>query len=247
MSLQDLKGAKVFGGGYNKLEWVADLNWDLLIIDEAHEGIDTERTNMAFDKIKRRFTLHLSGTPFKAIADGQFSKNQIFNWTYIDEQRVKGSEIRNGNDSGDHINLPDLRLFTYKMSDVIASRLSDGVDLEEENFDYAFELNEMFSTDQNGNFYHEQEILTFLDQLTSNEKYPFSTPELRNELKHTFWLVGNRVASAKAMEKLLRNHPIFKEYRIILAAGNGESSSNNDTSEMEMQNTKANEKGILPC
>ena len=242
LSLQDLKGAKVFGGGYNKLEWVADLNWDLLIIDEAHEGIDTERTNMAFDKIKRRFTLHLSGTPFKAIADGQFSKNQIFNWTYIDEQRVKGSEIRNGNDSGDHINLPDLRLFTYKMSDVIASRLSDGVDLEEENFDYAFELNEMFSTDQNGNFYHEQEILTFLDQLTSNEKYPFSTPELRNELKRTFWLVGNRVASAKAMEKLLRNHPIFKEYRIILAAGNGESSSNNDTSEMEMQNTKANEK-----
>lgn len=242
LSLQDLKGAKVFGGGYNKLEWVADLNWDLLIIDEAHEGIDTERTNMAFDKIKRRFTLHLSGTPFKAIADGQFSKNQIFNRTYIDEQRVKGSEIRNGNDSGDHINLPDLRLFTYKMSDVIASRLSDGVDLEEENFDYAFELNEMFSTDQNGNFYHEQEILTFLDQLTSNEKYPFSTPELRNELKHTFWLVGNRVASAKAMEKLLRNHPIFKEYRIILAEGNGESSSNNDTSEMEMQNTKANEK-----
>lgn len=242
LSLQDLKGAKVFGGGYNKLEWVADLKWDLLIIDEAHEGIDTERTSMAFDKIKRKFTLHLSGTPFKAIADGQFSKNQIFNWTYIDEQRMKESEIRNGNDSGDHINLPDLRLFTYKMSDVIASRLSDGVDLEEENFDYAFELNEMFSTDQDGNFYHEQEILTFLDQLTSNEKYPFSTPELRNELKHTFWLVGNRVASAKAMEKLLRNHPVFKEYRIILAAGNGESSSNNDTSEMEMQNTKANEK-----
>lgn len=242
LSLQDLKGAKVFGGGYNKLEWVADLKWDLLIIDEAHEGIDTERTSTAFDKIKRKFTLHLSGTPFKAIADGQFSKDQIFNWTYIDEQRVKEGEIRNGNDSGDHINLPDLRLFTYKMSDVIASRLSGGVDLEEENFDYAFELNEMFSTDQNSNFYHEQEILTFLDQLTSNEKYPFSTPELRNELKHTFWLVGNRVASAKAMEKLLRNHPVFKEYRIILAAGNGESSSNNDTSEMEMQNTKANEK-----
>ena len=242
LSLQDLKGAKVFGGGYNKLEWVADLNWDLLIIDEAHEGIDTERTNMAFDKIKRRFTLHLSGTPFKAIADGQFSKSQIFNWTYIDEQRAKECELKNGKDSGDHMNLPDLRLFTYKMSDVITSRLSDGVDLEEENFDYAFELNEMFSTDQNGNFYHEQEILTFLDQLTSNEKYPFSTPELRNELKHTFWLVGNRVASAKAMEKLLRNHSVFKEYRIILAAGNGESSSNNDTSEMEMQNTKANEK-----
>lgn len=245
LSLQDLKGAKVFGGGYNKLEWVADLNWDLLIVDEAHEGVDTERTDKAFDKIKRKFTLHLSGTPFRAIADGYFSKEQIFNWTYIDEQRAKERELKYGNDSGDHTNLPDLRLFTYKMSDMIASRLDTGVDLgEEENFDYAFELNEMFSTDPNGNFYHEQEILTFLDQLTSNEKYPFSTPELRNELKHTFWLVGNRVASAKAMEKLLRNHPVFKDYKIILAAGNGRPNSDNDTSEMEMQDIKANEKAF---
>lgn len=243
LSLQDLKGAKVFGGGYNKLEWVADLKWDLLIVDEAHEGVDTERTDKAFDKIKRKFTLHLSGTPFRAIADGYFSKEQIFNWTYIDEQRAKERELKYGNDSGDHANLPDLRLFTYKMSDMIANRLNTGVDLgDEENFDYAFELNEMFSTDPNGNFYHEQEILTFLDQLTSNEKYPFSTPELRNELKHTFWLVGNRVASAKAMEKLLRNHPIFKDYKIILAAGNGRPNSDDDTSEMEMQDIKANEK-----
>ena len=243
LSLQDLKGAKVFGGGYNKLEWVADLNWDLLIVDEAHEGVDTERTDKAFDKIKRKFTLHLSGTPFKAIADGNFGKNQIFNWTYVDEQRAKKRELDNCNDSGDHTNLPDLRLFTYKMSDMIANRLDAGIDLEdEENYDYAFELNEMFLTDPNGRFYHEQEILTFLDQLTTNEKYPFSTPELRNELKHTFWLVGNRVASAKAMERLLRNHPVFKDYKIILAAGNGRPNSDDDTSEMEMQDVKANEK-----
>ena len=243
LSLQDLKGAKVFGGGYNKLEWVADLNWDLLIVDEAHEGVDTERTDNAFDKIKRKFTLHLSGTPFKAIADGYFGKEQIFNWTYIDEQRAKEREYKYGDDSGVHTNLPDLRLFTYKMSDMIARKLDAGVDLgEDENFDYAFELNEMFLTDENGRFYHEDEIKTFLDQLTTNKKYPFSTPELRNELKHTFWLVGNRVASAKAMEQLLRNHPVFSEYKIILAAGNGKPNSDDDTSEMEMQDIKANEK-----
>lgn len=86
LSLQDLKGGKIFGGGYDKLKWVADLKWDLLIIDEAHEGIDTEKTEEAFRKIKRRFTLHLSGTPFKAIADGYFTSEQIYNWTYIDEQ-----------------------------------------------------------------------------------------------------------------------------------------------------------------
>ena len=69
MSLQDLKGSIRFGGVYQKLDEVADLTWDVLIIDEAHEGVDTFKTDVAFDHIKRRFTLHLSGTPFKAIAN----------------------------------------------------------------------------------------------------------------------------------------------------------------------------------
>lgn len=242
LSLQDLKGGKIFGGGYDKLKWVADLKWDLLIIDEAHEGIDTEKTEEAFRKIKRRFTLYLSGTPFKAIADGYFTGEQIYNWTYIDEQKAKKAELANGDDAGDHVNLPDMRLFTYKMSDMIESRLDEGIEIDDENIDYAFELNDMFSTDQNGKFIHEREILTFLDQLTMNEKYPFSTPEMRDELKHTFWLVGNRVASAKAMERLLRNHPVFSKYKIVLAAGDGKPSSDGNTSEEEMQNIAANEK-----
>lgn len=244
LSLQDLKGGKIFGGGYDKLEWVADLNWDLLIVDEAHEGVDTERTDEAFKKIKRRFTLHLSGTPFKAIADGYFTNEQIYNWTYVDEQKAKKAELERGDDAGDHVNLPDMRLFTYKMSDMIESKLDEGIEIDDENLDYAFELNDMFSTDQNGRFVHEREILTFLDQLTMNKKYPFSTQEMRDELKHTFWLVGNRVASAKAMEKLLRDHPVFGhgKYKIILAAGDGKPNSDDDTSEDEMQNIAANEK-----
>ena len=244
LSLQDLKGGKVFGGPHNKLKWVADLNWDLLIIDEAHEGVDTDRTNEAFGKIKRRFTLHLSGTPFKAIADGHFKDNQIFNWTYIDEQKAKQEELKNLDDSGDHVNLPDMRLFTYKMSDIISDRLEKGMEMDDENIDYAFELNEMFATDTSGKFVHENDISTFLNQLTSNEKYPFSTPELRDQLKHTFWLVGNRVASAMAMEKMLRHHPVFSEYKIVLAAGNGRSQSDNNSSEDEMKDTAANEKAL---
>lgn len=242
LSLQDLKGGKIFGGSYDKLSWVAELDWDLLIVDEAHEGVDTERTDKAFDKIKRRFTLHLSGTPFKAIADGYFNDNQIFNWTYIDEQKAKQAELAAGNDSGDHTNLPDMRLFTYKMSDMISGCLDGGMELDDENVDFAFDLNEMFATNEAGRFLHEQDIITFLDQLTTNEKYPFSTEELRNELKHTFWLVGNRVASAKAMERLLRQHPVFGQYKIILAAGDGKPNADDDTSEEEMQNIKANEK-----
>ena len=64
VSLQDLKGSKYFGGEYDKLREVAQINWDLLIIDEAHEGVDTYKTDLAFERIHRSNTLHLSGTPF---------------------------------------------------------------------------------------------------------------------------------------------------------------------------------------
>lgn len=89
VSLQDLKGAIDFGGKYDKLGHIADLVWDVLIIDEAHEGVDTFKTDVAFDHIRRRFTLHLSGTPFKAIANEKFPEEAIFNWTYADEQKAK--------------------------------------------------------------------------------------------------------------------------------------------------------------
>lgn len=65
--MQDLKGAIYFGGQYQKLEEVAHINWDILVIDEAHEGVDTYKTDVAFDHISRKYTLHLSGTPFKAL------------------------------------------------------------------------------------------------------------------------------------------------------------------------------------
>src|SRR5699024_6051701 len=91
ISLQDLKGAISFGGTHNKLKWVKDLHWDLLVIDESHEGVDTVKTDIAFDYIQRNFTLYLSGTPFKAVAAGKFSEEQIFNWTYADEQNAKES------------------------------------------------------------------------------------------------------------------------------------------------------------
>jgi SNF2 family DNA or RNA helicase len=77
--LQDLKGAISFGGTFDKLKWVKDLQWDLLVIDEAHEGVDTFKTDIAFNNINCIFTLHLSGTPFKAVASGKFSDEQIFN------------------------------------------------------------------------------------------------------------------------------------------------------------------------
>lgn len=228
LSMQDLKGGKVFGGNFDKLEWVAQTPWDLMIVDEAHEGTRTDKTHKAFEHINRGFTLWLSGTPFKALAGGDFKEEQIFNWSYIDEQRAKEVELKDGNESGEHTDLPDMRLFTYKMSDIVADNLSAGVDIDGVDYSYAFDLNEMFSTNDSGNFVHENEIRIFLDQLTTNEKYPFSTPQLRDELYHTFWLVGNRVASAKAMARLLKKHPVFGEYEIIVAAGDGKLSTGVD-------------------
>nr|WP_304219961.1 Eco57I restriction-modification methylase domain-containing protein [Fredinandcohnia onubensis] len=219
ISLQDLKGAKFVGGKYEKLEWIAGLNWDLLVIDEAHEGIDTRKTDIAFSQIKRDFTLHLSGTPFKALANNKFSEEQIFNWSYIDEQEAKENWDPTIS-SNPYESLPTLNLFTYQMSKMIEAEVSEGITLEEEkNVDYAFDLNEFFRVKENGSFEYEESVVRFLDNLSIG-KFPFSENQYRNELNHTFWLLP-RVKAAKALEKLLNAHPIFKDYKVILAAGDG--------------------------
>ena len=221
LSLQDLKGSKYFGGNYDKLRWIADLEWDLLIIDEAHEGIDTGRTDAAFDVIKRKNTLHLSGTPFKQLANEKFPKEAIYNWTYLDEQKIKQLELEEG-ESGEHIDMPDLKLFTYRISQMITDQVNEGIEIDNENHDYAFDLNEFFRA-KDKKFVHEVDVKEFLKNLTTNKKYPFSTLDLREELKHTFWYVGNRVESVKALEQLLKKDAIFKDYEIIVAAGDGRS------------------------
>ncbi len=228
LSLQDLKGSQYFGGSYDKLKHIAQFDWDLLVIDEAHEGIDTTKTDVAFDQIKRKWTLHLSGTPFKALASGKFDQDQIFNWTYEDEQTARQQWEDDGQENP-YAALPTLNLLTYQISRMITDRLAEGVAIDEDeaNIDYAFDLNEFFATKDNGFFEHEAEVIKFLDCLATNEKYPFSTPELRDEIRHSFWLL-NRVASAKAMERLLKKHDVFKDYTVVLAAGDGRSDDGTD-------------------
>ena len=219
VSLQDLKGSIYFGGTFNKLDEIRKTKWDLLVIDEAHEGVDTYKTDVAFDQIKRSFTLHLSGTPFKALANNKFADDAIFNYTYADEQAKKrdwddSSEIENP-----YATLPKLNLYTYQMSEIVRDELSQGIEIQGETEEYAFDLNEFFRA-ENGKFVHNSSVDKFLDALTTQTKFPFSTDDLRDELKHTFWLL-DRVESAKVMAKKLREHPVFSEYEIILAAGDG--------------------------
>ena len=219
VSLQDLKGSLYFGGDYDKLKEVADMNWDLLVIDEAHEGVDTYKTDVVFEHISRKYTLHLSGTPFKALANDKFPDNAIYNWTYADEQSAKRDWNPPEGDENPYAALPQLNMLTYQMSEIIKDELEQGIEIQGETEEYAFDLNLFFET-KNGQFIHDSSVDKFLDAMTTQPKFPFSTEDLRNELKHTFWLL-NRVDSAKALAKKLENHPIFGEYKIILAAGDG--------------------------
>lgn len=238
LSLQDLKGSRYFGGNYNKLDWVASLDWDLLVVDECHEGVDTDRTDAALDIVKRKYTLQLSGTPFKQLASAKFAQDAIYNWTYLDEQKAKQVELTNGDENGSHVNLPDLHLYTYRISEMTADAVNAGINIDDNTYDYAFDLNEFFATDSQNRFVHENDVKAFLRNLTTNEKYPFSTPELRNELKHTFWYVGNRVNSVKALAQLLKQDPVFENYEVIIAAGDGKSF------EEEAEDVAGNEKSF---
>ena len=224
VSLQDLKGSLYFGGQHDKLRELSKEKgtiWDIMIIDEAHEGVDTYKTETAFNEIRRKCTLHLSGTPFKALANEKFPEEAIYNWTYADEQKKKRDWDDSNEIENPYENLPRLNLYTYQMSDIIRDKVRQGIELADNDVEeYAFDLNEFFQTNSTEKFIHDADVDKFLDAMTTQEKFPFSTLELRNELKHTFWLL-NRVASAKALAKKLKLHPVFKDYTIILAAGDG--------------------------
>ena len=218
-SLQDLKGSVYFGGKFDKLQEIKDTNWDLLVIDEAHEGVDTYKTDVAFDRIKRKFTLHLSGTPFKALANNKFNDDAIFNYTYADEQKSKRDWDNSNEIENPYAVLPTLNLYTYQMSEIVHDELSQKMELNGETVEYAFDLNEFFKV-ENGKFVHGSSVDKFLDALTTQKRFPFSTQELRDEIKHSFWLL-DRVESARLLAKKLHEHPVFKDYEIVLAAGDG--------------------------
>ena len=248
VSLQDMKGSIYFGGSFDKLKEVAELEWDVLVIDEAHEGVDTYKTDVAFDHIKRKYTLHLSGTPFKALANSKFREEEIYNWTYADEQKAKREWDNSKDEENPYASLPQLNLYTYQMSEIIRDKLKKGADFDDdgEMEEYAFDLNEFFATQANGSFKYDADVDKFLDALTTLPKFPFSTEELRQELKHTFWLL-NRVDSAKALARKLKSHPVFADYEIVLVAGDGkldDDSENKKAFDKVVKAIKENEKTI---
>ena len=252
-SFQDYLGKNTSTGGIKtKNEWVHATNWDCVIFDEYHYGAWRENAKELFeaeDKKERKFGegegldyydedimpittdayLYLSGTPFRAIASGEFIEEQIFNWTYSDEQGAK--EKWEGKDNP-YSCLPRMVLMTYQMPDAIREIALQG------EFD-EFDLNVFFSAegkDENAKFTYEDEVQKWLDLIrgafqaatidnlklgAKKPPMPFSDVRLLNVLSHTFWFLPS-VASCYAMRKLLgkKQNRFYRDYQVIVAAGN---------------------------
>jgi hypothetical protein len=243
ISLQDIKGQGYSDDFRNEVvwkeknKWIFELKlpWDLLIIDESHEGVDTAKSFNVLDNLNYKFALHLSGTPFKAIQSAKFNSTQIFNWSYTDEQNAKANwNILDGENP--YAALPKLNVFTYQLSRALQLSAEQAKD---ENSEYAFDLGEFFRVPSD-KFTYQTEVNKFLDNLCNPQfEYPFSKHEYIDSLHHTFWLLPG-VKECQQMKKLLNEHGFFKDYKIILAAGNGDNDRITKTALSEVKHNIGN-------
>ena len=257
-SFQDLLGTNESGGIKPKNEFIHATNWDLVIFDEYHFGAWKQRAKDLFAKedeesavefdaekykdeeannainetwlpITTKYYLFLSGTPFRAINNGEFIEEQIFNWTYSDEQRAKAEWKGSGNP---YLALPRMVMLTYRMPDDVQEVAKQGEFNE-------FDLNLFFAAEgkgENARFKYENEVQKWLDLIRGNylpasiddlklghdkrPPMPFSDTRLLNVLSHTLWFLPN-VASCFAMANLLKQkqNRFYHDYRVIVCAG----------------------------
>jgi len=201
-------------------------------LDAVNDDLQILSSNETeFLPITTRAYLYLSGTPFKALAMGEFIEEQIFNWTYTDEQRAKAEyAAQNPGQWNPYGSLPQMRLLTYQMPDELLSIASAG------EFD-EFDLNEFFSAIGTGadvEFQHKDAVQTWLniirgqhtahvvDNLRTGTRppFPYSDVRLLPYLEHSFWFLPN-VAACHAMAQLLaeRQNTFWQEYNVIVSAG----------------------------
>lgn len=251
-SFQDYLGRNTSTGGIKtKNEWVHATHWDCVILDEYHYGAWRENAKELFEAedekeiefaegkgikefdeqimpITTNAYLYLSGTPFRAIASGEFIEDQIFNWTYSDEQRAKrdwkGAE-------NPYAALPRMVLLTYQLPDSIREIAMQGEFNE-------FDLNVFFSANGLGamaEFVYEDEVQKWLDLIRGSfmettvdnlklgaqkPPMPFSHAPLLKVLSHSLWFLPS-VASCHAMSNLLakKQNKFYHDYKVVVAAG----------------------------
>ena len=215
-SLQDLRGSEDVGGKHEKNDNIFATDWDLLIVDEAHEGTQTELGQAVIDQLRHVDTkvLQLSGTPFNLF--DQYDEDEIFTWDYIMEQRAKMSwdEYHVG-DSNPYASLPAMHIYTYDLGRLM-NRFADE--------DKVFNFREFFRTDEQGAFVHDDYVGDFLDLLCCDDEdslYPYAKAEFRRIFRHTLWVLPG-VKAAKALSKKLQAHRVFGAFTVVNVAGEGD-------------------------
>ncbi len=259
-SMQDLRGSTRVGGNFNKNNGVFDLDWEMIIIDEAHEGVQTDLGEAVITKLRKNDTkiLSLTGTAYGLRKD--YGDN-VFTWTYVDEQKAKREWAElHPNEKNPYADLPTMNILTFDLGEKIENSYRYVTE------DSAFNFREFFRTwtgdiendfyplppDKNiGEFVHENAVWSFLNLITANNEntnYPFSTPEYIDMFKHTFWLVPG-VKEAHALRELLRAHPFFRQYKIVDVAGDGDREEQYDLALSKVKKAiKENDKTItLSC
>lgn len=215
-SMQDLRGSTQVGGNFDKNNELFNTNWDFIIVDEAHEGTQTELGKNVLNELKKPNTkvLHLSGTPFNLLDN--YKEDEIFTWDYVMEQRAKSNwdKIHFG-DPNPYASLPKLNIFTYNLGNLLRSYKDEEI---------AFNFREFFRIKDDGYFLHEVDVLSFLNLICIEDQfsnYPYSTQEYRNNFRHSLWMLPG-VKEARALSKILQVHPVFAQFKIVNVAGDGD-------------------------
>lgn len=230
-SIQDLRGSEVVGGNFDKNNEIFSTDWDLIIIDEAHEGTQTDLGKAVKKELKRSKTkfLHLSGTPFN-IQD-EFADEDTYTWDYVMEQRAKAQwDLTHPGDHNPYAGLPRMNIYTYDLGRLMNEFADE---------DIAFNFREFFRTTEDGEFVHKQHVEDFLNLLTKTREgddvYPFANKRYRDIFRHTLWMVPG-VKAAKALAAMLRNHPVFGLFKIVNVAGDGDEEEPNEEALRKVNN-----------
>jgi hypothetical protein len=215
-SMQDLRGSELVGGNFDKNNEVFATAWDCIIVDEAHEGTQTELGKAVMQELTKANTkiLRLSGTPFNLLDD--FKEDEIYTWDYVMEQRAKASwDLTHFGDPNPYASLPTMNIYTYDLGRLLHEFVDE---------DVAFNFREFFRVNDNGTFIHEKDVKAFLNLISKEEKdscYPFANEEYRNIFRHTLWMLPG-VKEARAMSALLQSHPVFQHFKVVNVAGDGD-------------------------
>ena len=222
-SMQDLRGAAMVGGKFDKNVKIFKTNWDMLIIDEAHEGTTTDLGLNVIDTLIKTNTkvLRLSGTPFNLLDD--YKEEEIFTWDYVMEQKAKADwDLTHMGDPNPYESLPAINIYTYDLGSLLGSEYCDD--------EKAFNFREFFRTKDNGRFVHDRDVDNLLNLLCRKDEdslYPYSNAEFQSIFRHTLWVLPG-VNAAKALSEKLRNHSVFGNFTIVNVAGNGDEDEENE-------------------